>query len=67
MITTTRKKKKQYLEKMGEKTIVLIFQATNKQILTREDLDKAKKGKPEERNWIYSDSFIKQCHNDQLC
>ena len=30
---------------MGRKTIVWIFQATNKQNLTREDLDMAKKGK----------------------
>ena len=31
---------------MGRKTNVLIFQATNKRNLTREDLDMAKKGTP---------------------
>ena len=35
---------------MGRKTTVWIFQATNKRILTRQDLDMAKKGKSYKRN-----------------
>ena len=41
---------------MGTKTVVWIFQATNKGNLTQEDLDMAKKGKPKERNCISSNS-----------
>ena len=42
--TLTRK------QKWDEIAIVSIFQAENKRNLTREDLDMAKKGKPQERN-----------------
>ena len=36
--------------KNGKKTTAWAFQATNKQNLTRENVDMAKKGKPYERN-----------------
>ena len=52
---------------MGRKTTVWIFQATNKQNLTQENLDMAKKEKSFEKNWISSNSSTKQRHKDQLC
>ena len=48
---------------MGRKN-VSTFQATNKQNLTRENLDMAKKGKLLKRNWISSDSSTKQWNKD---
>ena len=50
--------------KMGRKTTVWTLQVTNKWHLTQEDLDMAKKRKPQERNWISPDSSTKQHHND---
>ena len=47
---------------MGRKTALWAFQATNKQNLTRENVDGAKKEKPYEGNWIFSSSWIKQRH-----
>ena len=45
---------------MGRTTTVWIFQATNKWNLTREDMSMAKKGKPQDKNWISSNSNTKQ-------
>ena len=52
--------------KMGRKTIVWTFQATNKRNITRENLDMTLKGKPLERNWISSDSSTKQRHKNYV-
>ena len=49
--------------KMGTKTTVWIFQATNKQNFTREDMDMAKKRKPRERSWISFKNSTKQPHD----
>ena len=50
---------------MGRKTTVWTFYATNKQRLTRENMDVAKKGKPYERNCISPDSSTKQRYEKQ--
>ena len=44
---------------MGIKTTIWIFQMINRQNLTQEDLDMAKKEKPQKRNWISSNSSTK--------
>ena len=51
---------------MGRKTTLWIFQATNEQNVTREDLVMAKNEKPLEGNWISSNSSQKPCHKDML-
>ena len=51
---------------MGRKEIVWTFQATNKQNLTREDLDNTKERKPLERNWVFYNRRTKQRHKDKL-
>ena len=38
---------------------------TNKRHLTLENVDVPQKGKPFERNWIFSISSTKQCHMDR--
>ena len=54
--------------KIGRKTPVWKFQVTNKpKKFHARKLAIAKKVKPEERNWISSDSNTKQCHKDKLC
>ena len=52
---------------MGRKTFLWIYQAINKQNLTRENLDMDKKWKTLERNRNSSNRSIKQCHKDKLC
>ena len=52
--------------KMGRKITLWTFQVTNKQNVSWENLDTAKKEKPEERNWISSDSSTKQGHKDNF-
>ena len=51
-----------------EKIIIMIIMMmmTNWQDCTWEDLDMAKIGKPQERNWISSNSSTKQCHKELL-
>ena len=51
---------------MGRKTTLWIFQMTNKWHLIRENLDMTKKWKPEERNWISSDSSTKEPRKDYV-
>ena len=43
------------------------IQVSNKQNITQENLDRAKKGKSYERNLISSDSSIEQHHKEQIC
>ena len=52
--------------KVGRKTSVYTLQATNKQSLTWENLDRAKKGKPYEKDGISSHSCTKQRHKDYV-
>ena len=52
--------------KMGRKTTVRIFQATNMRNLTQENIGMAKKGKPLEKNKVSSYSCTKQRHKDEL-
>ena len=51
---------------MGRKTTIWTFQATNKQNLTRKNLDMTKKGKLFEWNWISSDCNTKLRRKDYV-
>ena len=63
-IQTTRESKEQNKQKtkMRRKTLEWTFRATNKRNLTREIFEMTKERKPEERNWISSNSSTKQRH-----
>ena len=52
---------------MGQKTTEWIFKAKNKQNLTRENMNMAKKEIRLEKNLISSESSTKQSHKDYLC
>ena len=61
-----QKNKNNQKTKMERKTTAWTFQAINKRNLTRKNLDMAKKRKPQERNWISSDSSTKRRHHDYV-
>ena len=65
LITATRINT-DYRTKIGRKTTVWTFQATNKHNLQKENLDMAKNGKTFERNRIFSDRSTKQCSKDYV-
>ena len=50
---------------MRRKTTLWTFEVTNKRHPTRDNIDKAKAGKPSEKNLISINSNTKQRHKDQ--
>ena len=73
-ITAAQQQHCQYKDKIkqlrklgnGKKNNCMDITSDNRWKLTRENMDRAKKGKSLERNWIFSNSSIKQRHKDQL-